>query len=283
MMRPKPFRYYLGRLAFWGTLVSVTVSAILTVFPFVWAAILSTHDRATIFGGGIPLYIGDHLMANYQKLVEIVPFWHNMWNSFYIAVLGTMISLLFCSMAGYAFAVFQFKGKKLLFTAMIGTMMIPPVVGLIPFFLIIKFLGLLDTHTAVWLPYTATPLGIFMVRQYVTSSIPKDLLEAAQLDGAGEFRTYWSVVLPLLRPSLATLGIIQFVFFWNNFLTPLIALSSQDKYVVTLALRSMQGNPNAPWGTIMLGTTIAVLPMLVGFLFSSKQMISGLTSGAVKS
>jgi multiple sugar transport system permease protein len=258
------------------------IAAIITVFPFVWSAILATHDRSTIFGGGIPLYIGDHLGANYDKLMELLPFWRAMANSFLIAILGTSVSLLFCSLGGYAFGVYEFKGKNALFSFMLATMMIPPVVGLIPFYLIVKMLGLLDTLTSVWLPFTATPFGIFLVRQYVVSSIPKELLEAAKLDGAGEFRTYWSVVLPLLKPSLATLGIVQFVFFWNNFLTPLIALNSQEKYVVTLALRSIQNNPNAPWGAVMLGTTIAILPLLVFYMFASKRIIAGLTSGAVK-
>jgi multiple sugar transport system permease protein len=256
--------------------------AALTVFPFFWSAILATHDRSTIFGAAIPLFIGDYLKANYDKLLEMLPFWQAMANSAVVAVLGTTASLLFCSLGGYAFGAYKFKGQKLMFSFMLATMMIPPVVGLIPYYLIIKLLGLLDTLTAVWLPFTATPFGIFLVRQYVVSSIPKELLEAAKLDGASELRTYWSVVLPLLKPSLATLAIVQFVFFWNNFLTPLIALSSPEKFVVTLSLRSLQNNPNAPWGAVMLGASISVLPLLICYLFASKKIIAGLTSGAVK-
>ena len=274
---------YAQKSFFFALMALAIIAALITVFPFFWSAILSTHDRSTIFGGKIPLYIGDALGANYDKLMEMLPFWRAMANSFWISILGTSVSLLFCSLGGYAFGAYEFKGKQPLFYLMLATMMIPPVVGLIPFYIIIKLLGLLDTLTAVWLPFTATPFGIFLVRQYVVSSIPRELLEAAKLDGAGEFRTYWSVVLPLLKPSLATLGIVQFVFFWNNFLTPLIALNSQDKYVVTLALRSMQNNPNAPWGAVMLGTSIAILPLLVFYLFASKKIIAGLTSGAVKS
>lgn len=258
-------------------------AATFTVFPFVWSAILATHDRSTIFGGQIPFYIGDYTRENYDKLLEMLPFWNAMANSAMVSVCGTLASLLFCSLGGYAFGAYTFRGQKLLFGFMLATMMVPPVVGLIPYYLIIKLLGLLDTLTAVWLPFAATPFGIFLVRQYVVSSVPKELLEAAKLDGASELRTYWSVVLPLLKPALATLGIVQFVFFWNNFLTPLIALSTPKKYVVTLALRSIQNNPNAPWGAVMLGTTIAVLPLLVFYLFASKRIIAGLTSGAVKS
>lgn len=262
--------------------VVLIVSALITVFPFLWSALLSTRDRTEIFGSGISFAIGDSLAINYAKLLQIMPFWQAMFNSIYIAFLGTTISLLFCSMGGYAFAVFQFKGKNALFGMLVASMMIPPVLSLIPYFMIVKFLGLMDNHMAVWLPFTTTPFGIFLMRQHVMASIPKELLEAAKLDGAGEFRTYWSVVLPLMKPALATLAIVQFVFFWNSFMNPLVVLTSPENYVITQALRSVQGIPNTPWGAVMLGTTISILPLVTIYLFASKQMISGLTSGAVK-
>ena len=262
--------------------ILLVVSALITVFPFIWSALLSTRDRSEIFGSGISFAIGDSLMVNYAKLLEIMPFWKAMFNSIYVAFLGTTISLLFCSMGGYAFAVFKFRGKNVLFGMLVGSMAIPPVLSLIPYFMIVKFLGLLDNHMAVWLPFTTTPFGIFLMRQHVIASIPKELLEAAKLDGAGEFRTYWSVVLPLMKPALATLAIVQFVFFWNMFMQPLVVLNNPDNYVITQALRSVQGIPNTPWGAVMLGTTISILPLVITYLFASKQMISGLTSGAVK-
>ena len=258
------------------------VSAILTVFPFVWSAILSTRNRSEIFGLTISFSLGDSLGINYQRLQEIMPFWQAMFNSIYVAFVGTTISLLFCSMGGYAFAVYKFKGKNVLFTLLVGTMMIPPALSLIPYFLIVQFLGLIDNHVAVWLPFTTTPFGMFLIRQHVVSSIPRELLEAAKLDGAGEFRTYWSVVLPLMKPALATLAIVQFVIYWNMFMQPLVVLNSPDHYVITQALRSVQGIPNTPWGSVMLGTTISLLPILITYVCASKQMISGLTSGAVK-
>ncbi|WP_190960446.1 carbohydrate ABC transporter permease [Vibrio gigantis] len=262
--------------------ILLVVSALITVFPFVWSALLSTRDRSEIFGSGISFAIGDSLAINYAKLLEIMPFWKAMFNSIYVAFLGTTISLLFCSMGGYAFSVFKFRGKNVLFGMLVGSMAIPPVLSLIPYFMIVKFLGLLDNHMAVWLPFTTTPFGIFLMRQHVIASIPKELLEAAKLDGAGEFRTYWSVVLPLMKPALATLAIVQFVFFWNMFMQPLVVLNNPDNYVITQALRSVQGIPNTPWGAVMLGTTISILPLVITYLFASKQMISGLTSGAVK-
>lgn len=255
---------------------------IITIFPFIWSAILSTHDRTTMFSGGIAFNIGDHLVSNYHALMELMNFWTGMLNSFSVAGIGTTVSLLFCSMAGYALATFQFKGKTAIFTIMIGSMMIPPILTLIPYYMVISTLGLADTHFAVWLPFTINPFGIFLIRQYVVASVPKDLLEASKLDGASELRTYWSVVLPLLRPGLATLAIVQFVFLWNNFLQPLVVLNTPEKQVITQMLRSVQGVPNTPWGAVMLGTTISILPLIAIYMTASKQMISGLTSGAVK-
>ena len=264
-------------------LASVLIfSAVMTVFPFVWGALLSTRDRSEIFGTTISFALGDSLAINYDRLLQIMPFWQAMFNSIYVAFVGTTVSLLFCSMGGYAFAVYKFRGKNFLFALLVGSMMIPPALSLIPYFLVVQFLGLIDNHIAVWLPFTTAPFGIFLVRQHVVSSIPIELLEAAKLDGAGEFRTYWSVVLPLMKPALATLAIIQFVFFWNMFMNPLVVLNSPDNYVITQALRSVQGIPNTPWGSVMLGTTISLLPILLTYICASRQMISGLTSGAVK-
>lgn len=255
---------------------------VVTIFPFVWSAILSTHDRTTMFGHGIQFGFGDKLIQNYQALLGLMDFWGGMMNSFSISVIGTTVSLLFCSMAGYALAIYNFKGRNFLFAVMIGSMMIPPVLTLIPYFMVISALGLANTHVAVWLPFTINPFGIFLIRQYVVASVPKDLLEAAKLDGASEFRTYWSIVLPLLRPGLATLAIVQFVFLWNNFLQPLVVLNSPEKMVITQMLRGVQGVPNTPWGAVMLGTTISIIPLIALYMTASKQMISGLTSGAVK-
>ncbi|WP_369600094.1 carbohydrate ABC transporter permease [Hahella sp. SMD15-11] len=273
---------WLIRATMLGLMALLIISALMTVFPFLWSAILSTHSREMIFSTDIILTPGNALQANYDKLMEIMPFWQAMFNSFYVALLGTAVSLMFCSMGGYAFAVYRFKGKNLLFGVLVGSMMVPPVLGLIPYYLTVKFLGLMDTHLAVWLPFTATPFCIFLVRQYVVASIPKELLESARMDGAGEFLTYWKIALPLMRPVLATVGIVQFVFFWNNFINPLVVLNSTENYVITLALRSVQNLPNTPWGAVMLGTTISMLPILAFYLFSSRQIISGMTSGAVK-
>ena len=258
------------------------VGVLVTIFPFVWVAMMGTHTRSEIYSSPPPFYFGDNLISNYERLLEIMPFWLVLWNSLYVSILGTVGAVFFCSMCAYGFFAYRFRGRNVIFGIMIASMMVPPVLTLIPFFLTVRFLGILDTHFALWFPGVANAFGIFLIRQYMTSSITRDLLDAAKVDGASDFQIYWSVVLPLIKPALATLAIVMFIGLWNNFLTPLIVLSTPDKYVLTLALRSVQSLANSPWGAIMLGTFLSMVPLLVAFLFFSKQMMAGLTAGAVK-
>ncbi|WP_416398011.1 carbohydrate ABC transporter permease [Allohahella sp. A8] len=266
------------RILLWFFLL---LGAVVTLFPFVWSILMSTHGRLTMFSTELTLQMSDQLLTNYERLLEVMPFWTAMFNSFLVAVPGTVVSLLFCSMGGYALAVYRFKARNLTFLLMVGIMMVPPVLTLIPYYLVVDTLGLMNTHLAVWLPVTINPLGIFLMRQFTIAVVPKALLQAARLDGAGEFRTYWRVALPLLRPALGTLAIIQFVFLWNSFLQPLVVLTSQETQVVTLALRSVQSLPNTPWGAVMLGTMISMLPLIVIYLVASRQMIAAMTEARI--
>ena len=275
-------RRAMPRLGRYATHALMIAGVLVTIFPFVWVALMATHTRSDIFSSPPPFWIGGNLAQNYAKLLEVMPFWTILFNSLWVSVAGTAGAVLFCSMCAYGFFAYEFRGKNVIFGIMIASMMVPPVLGLIPFFLTVRFLGLLDTHLAIWLPGIANAFGIFLVRQYMVQSISRDLLDAAKVDGASDFRIFWSVVLPLIKPALATLGIVMFIGLWNNFLTPLIVLSSPDKYVLTLALRSVQSIANSPWGAIMLGTFLSMLPLLIAFLFFSRQMMAGLTAGAVK-
>ena len=262
-------------------LAFLVLFAVTTIFPFVYSIVLSTHDREGISSIGMSLLPGIDWVTNYDLLLARIDFWRGISNSAITSILGTVFSILFCSMCGYALAVYKFKGRNVMFGIMMLSMMIPPVLSLIPYFLIVDQMGLTNTLFAVWIPFTIAPMGIFLVRQYVVASIPKDLLEAAKLDGAGEFRIYSTIVMPLLKPSLATLAIIQFVFLWNNFMQPLVILEG-DKMVIITMIRSLQGTPTTPMGAVILGSFLSMLPLIVVFVVASKQMISGLTSGAVK-
>jgi multiple sugar transport system permease protein len=260
----------------------IGVGAVIMILPFYFMFTFGTHPRDEIFKMPPPLIPGWAAMMNWGLLMRRVPFPKNFGWSVYVSVLSTGLSLLFSSMAGYAFAMYDFKFKKQLFGVVVGTMLIPPFLGMIPTFMIMNALGWIDTHRALWIPGAVGALGIFLMRQYVSSAIPKELVEAARCDGCSEWRIYWSVVLPLLGPAMGTLGLITFIGSWNNFMGPLIVLRSMEKYTIPLALRSMQDPQNAPWGAVMLGAGVAVMPLLILFVFTSRRLIAGLTAGALK-
>jgi multiple sugar transport system permease protein len=199
-----------------------------------------------------------------------------------VALASTALTLLFCSLAGYAFAMLEFRFKRLLFTLLMATMLLPSFMNMIPSFLVMDALGWIDQHRALYIPSAATAFGIFLMRQFAAASIPRELLDAARLDGCSEFGLYWRIALPMLRPALGTLGLITFIGSWNNFMAPLVVLRSPAHYTLPLALRSLQSPVDTEWGALMAGSAIATLPLIVLFVISSRQLIAGLTAGAVK-
>ncbi len=259
------------------------VLAVLTIFPFYSMFVWATHGRDTIFSAPPPLWFGDDLQRNHEALLEQLPFWRNMWNSIYVAVMATVTTLFFCSLGGFGFAMYSFRGKNWLFTVLLVTLMIPPLLNLIPYFLIITFLGWIDTFRALWVPGMANAFGIFLMRQFFASSMPKELMDAARIDGASEPRIYWSIALPLIKPGLATLGLLTFIGSWNNFLGPLVVLQNENTFTIPLALRRLQGlGQTIDWGAVMFGSALGVVPLLIIFFIASRQVIEGLTQGAVR-
>ena len=260
----------------------VGVGALLMLTPFYFMFVFATHSRTEIFNLPPPLFFGDSFLVNLQILTEKIPFWRSLGWSLYVALASTALTLLFCSMGGYAFAMFEFRGKQPLFLLVMGTMLLPSFLGMIPTFMIMDAFGWIDQPRALYIPGAASAFGIFMMRQFIGSSIPKDLIEAARMDGCGELGIYWRIVLPLLAPAMGTLGLITFIASWNNFIGPLIVMRSPEMYTLPLALRSMQSPVNTEWGAVMAGSAIATLPLLVLFAISSRRLIDGLTAGAVK-
>lgn len=260
----------------------VGIGALVMLLPFYFMFVFATHARTEIFNLPPPLFFGDNFTLNLAILTEKITFWRSLGWSLYVALASTALTLLFCSMGGYAFAMFEFKGKQALFMLVLGTMLLPSFLGMIPTFMIMDYLGWIDQPRALYIPGAASAFGIFMMRQFVSSAIPKDLIEAARMDGCGELGIYWRIVLPLLQPAMGTLGLITFIASWNNFIGPLIVMRSPEMYTLPLALRSMQSPVNTEWGAVMAGSAIATLPLLVLFAFSSRRLIEGLTSGAVK-
>jgi multiple sugar transport system permease protein len=258
----------------------VSLFASLSLFPFYWSALLATQDTRSIMG--MSLRFGSHLLENYRGLEQQVPFTRSLLNTLYVTAMATLTSVLVSAAAGYAFSVYQFKGKKVLFTTLMLTMMVPSVVNLVPYFFVIKSVGLLDQFAAVWLPAGVNIFGIFLVRQYVSSSLPSEILDSARMDGLNELQIFLRIGLPLMRPALLTVAIVVVVDTWNNFMLPLVALQSPDKQILQLVLRSLSGATATPWNLVMTGSFLAIVPLLIAFIFSSKQMMESLTRGAVK-
>jgi multiple sugar transport system permease protein len=271
-----------GRLAPWAAYAIVGVGALITLTPFYFMFVFATHSRSAIFSLPPPVWFGGDLLANLGILTERLPFWRNLGWSLYVALASTALTLLFCSMAGYAFALMEFRFKKALFGLVMATMLLPSFMNMIPTFMVMDALGWIDQHRALYLPGAASAFGIFLMRQFAATAVPRELIEAARMDGCGELGIYWRIVLPLLKPALGTLGLITFIASWNNFIGPLIVMRSAQNYTLPLALRSLQSTLNTEWGALMTGSAIATIPLLILFAVSSRQLIAGLTAGAVK-
>jgi len=255
---------------------------VLLIAPFYFTFVFATHPRTEIFNTPPPLWFGLSSLSNFDLLLERLPFWRNLGMSLYVAGMTTALNLLLCSLAGYAFATYEFRFKRELFAVVLGSMMLPSFLNMIPSFMVMDALGWIDQPRALYVPAAASALGIFMMRQYIASAIPRDLIDAARMDGCGEFRIFWSVVRPLLGPAMGTLGLITFISSWNNFVAPLVVMRSAENYTLPLALRSMQSPNNTEWGALMMGSAIAMLPLLIVFFFSARRLVAGLTSGAVR-
>ena len=257
--------------------------ALLMIAPFYFMFVFATHSDREILSVPPPLWFGNDFVANVKLLLVRLPyFWHNIGWSLYTALAITGLNLLFCSLAGFAFAMYDFRHKDRLFNFVMATLLLPSFVAMIPTALTMSWLGWMNQPKALIVPAGCGALGIFMMRQYIGSAIPRDLVDAARIDGCGEFGIYLRIIVPLIGPALGTLGLVTFIGAWNNFLGPLIVMNDMEMFTVPLALRSLQGTGQTPWGAICAGSSIAVLPLLVIFVLASRRLIEGLTAGAVK-
>ncbi|WP_018607331.1 carbohydrate ABC transporter permease [Uliginosibacterium gangwonense] len=262
----------------------IAVGGVMMFAPFWFMFVFATHTNTEILSVPPPLWFGTHFFENWNDLLGRLPaFWHNIGWSVYIAIATTAANLFFCSLAGYAFAMYQFRYKKLIFGLIMSTMMLPSFVGIIPTALTMSWIGWMNQPKALIVPAMVGAFGIFLMRQYIESAIPKELIDAARIDGCSEFGIYFRVILPLIGPALGTLGLLTFIGSWNNFMGPLVVMRDMDMYTIPLALRALQGTGQTPYGAISAGSAVAVLPLMILFVMASKRLISGLTAGAVKS
>ncbi|MBS4218498.1 carbohydrate ABC transporter permease [Bacillus sp. FJAT-49711] len=262
--------------------VFMVLSTLISIFPFYWMYVIGSNTTSDVNKFPPVVIPGTNFIENIQKVFEKINFFGALWNSFIIASFVTISILFFCSLAGFAFSKLEFKGRDALFIFLLGTMMIPPQLGLIPNFMIISKLGWIDDVKAVIVPGMVSAFGVFWMRQYISSAVPYELIEASRIDGCSNFRTYWNIVLPAVRPGLATLGIITFMGSWNDFLWPLIVLKDESVHTIQIALRTLNDVYFTDYSMILSGTFLATLPILIVFVVFSRQFIAGITEGAVK-
>lgn len=264
------------------TYLVLTLALAATILPFVWIVLASFKSEGELLrdpSGWLPT---SPTWNNYATWLGELDIGRYFLNSTVVAVLTALGNLVFCSMTGYALAKLDFPGKRMLFALVMITLMVPGVVAFVPLFVIVARLHLVNTYPVLILPYLASPLGVFLMRQFMLG-IPDDLLEAARIDGAGQIRILTRIVLPLCGPALATLTILTFLASWNNFLWPLVATQSQDKYTlpVVLALYS-QGQNATDYGLLLAGSVLVIAPVIALFMALQRFFVQGVTATGIK-
>ncbi|MEV4621628.1 carbohydrate ABC transporter permease [Asanoa sp. NPDC049573] len=260
----------------------LAIGLLVVVGPFIWMALSSLKPEGEIRSVPPTWLPQTWTLDNFRDLFSRLDFPLFFFNSALVAVAVTVGNLLFCSLVGYALAKLRYPGKKVLFLAVLGMLMVPGMVTFVPQFVLVSNMGLTNSYAGLILPFLVGPFGVFLMRQFL-QSIPDDLIEAARVDGAGEFRIFFRVVLPLCRPALATLGILTFLASWNNFLWPLVVASTEDKYTlpVALALYSI-GQNKTDFGLLLAGAVVVVVPVLVVFLILQRHFMRGIATTGLK-
>lgn len=264
------------------TQIILIIMAFLAVFPFLWMISTSLKGAEEVFSYPPKLIPEVFHWENYKKALTDLPFDKAYWNSIKLAVINVTGQVVTSAMAGYALGKLKFRGSNIVFGGFIGVMMVPYTVISIPLFLIFSELNLIDTHLSIILmTFAYMPMGVFLCRQFIMA-IPNELMEAAIIDGANYGSIFFRIIVPLIKPALASLGIFSFMWNWNSFYTPLIFLNSQDKFPVPLLLNMFKGKYTVDWSLIMAASTISIIPVLIVYLFSQKHIIEGITITGLK-
>jgi len=255
--------------------------AVIFFFPILWIVFSSFKPQSELFTFPLTFFPASPTLENYQAAFKSGDFLQYFFNSTFVAVVSTFITIFINVMAGYALSKYIFKGRDLIFFVMIATLMIPLQVILVPIFILEKNLGLLNSLWGIIIPPAATPTGIFLARQYMMT-IPTSLIEAARIDSAGEWYIFQRIIIPLAKPIIATIAIFSFMWRWNDFLWPFIVISTQKKYTLQLALANFVGQYDVDWSNLLSMTVISIIPLIVVFLLFQRYFIKGMTSGGVK-
>lgn len=261
--------------------LALAVLAAFALFPLLWMLSVSLMQPGEASAFPPPLLPSEPTLDNYTELFASQGMGRTFLNSLLLATLATIVSLCFNVTAGYAFAKLRFEGRERVFKVLLGALVIPAQVAMMPLFLMLKGMGLVNTYPGVLVPLLASVFGIFLVRQYA-QSIPDEMLEAARVDGAGEFRIFAQIVLPTLKPILVTLALFTFLASWNDFMWPLIVLTDDSMYTLPVALASLSREHVQDSELMMAGAVVTIVPVLILFLALQRYYMQGLLQGSVK-
>jgi multiple sugar transport system permease protein len=265
-------------IALYATLI---IGAAIMVIPFLWMIVTSFKPLDEIHAYPPSFIVHHPTLKAYVELFKLIPMGRYFFNSIFVAGTITIANLFFCSLAGYAFAKHEFAGRDKIFMILLGSLMIPWQVNLIPQFIIIKKLGWLNSYQGLIVPAMSTAFGVFLMRQFI-KSIPDDLIDAARIDGCGEFKIFSFIVLPLVKPALAALAIFTFMAQWNNFVWPLVIIKTREMKTLPLALSVLNSQFGDNFAMVMAGAVVATIPVLVVFIFFQKFFIKGITFTGIK-
>lgn len=268
----------------WATYTVLGLVLLISIFPLYFTLILGSSSPAEISKAALPQLLPDaSLFTQFAEVIgsSAINFWKAFANSVIIAVVTSLSVVLFSTLAGYSFAKLRFRGRGPLLVFVIATMAVPTQLGVIPMFILMSDLGWIGKLQAVIVPALVTAFGVFWMTQYLSESLPYELIEAARVDGATMFRTFWSIALPAARPAAAMLGLFTFVQQWTNFFWPSIVLN-QENPTLPLVVRSLQANYFVDYSLVMAGVFLVTLPLIVLFIFTGRQLVAGIMQGAVK-
>jgi len=261
---------------------ALTLGFILVVTPFVWMILGSFKSEGELRQVPPTWWPQTGTLDNYRDLFNKAKFLTYFFNSTLVAVCVTVGNVVFCSMVGYALAKLEFRGKKLVFGLVMGTLLLPGMVTFVPLFVLVANLGLVDSYPGLILPFLVTPFGVFLMRQFILG-LPDDLLDAGRVDGASELRIFRQIILPLCGPALGTLGILTFLSSWNSFLWPLVVAQTQDYYTLPVALALFStGQNETDYGLLLAGATVVVMPIVIVFLILQRRFIEGIATTGIK-
>lgn len=257
--------------------------AFIALFPIAWMCIISLKTPTENISGFNSLFVLHPTLRNYMQLFKQIPIGKNFFNSIFTTALGTVTTVYFCALAGFAFAKYRFPGRDVLFYFVIATMLIPPEVGAVPQFLIMRRLHLINSLWSLIVPKIATAVGIFYMRQYILD-VPDELLEAARIDGCKDFGIFNKIMFPVIVPALISWASLTIVARWNDFFWPMLFLRKAEKYtlMISISLLPVSDGLSTPWPVILAGTTVVIIPIIVVYLIFQMMQKYGSLSGAVK-